>query len=219
MATNELAGFVLPGAVHRYLATAEDVCGSEAHTPFIPTGYPIPFASWVVFALVGNGDELGCYWPEGSSKESPIILSSSHDVYGVIPEAGSFEGLLRRRWLTLYWEQGGNNRAEMDAIEAVTEPPQPMVRPTDPLGTLQTLYELDRDSPYLATALADRWVGQGNLTAAETLYRHTLQIFPSYTAARYGLALLLRRTRCVDQAIIELVRVLVSPSQLDGRSL
>lgn len=180
-------------------------------------------------AAVGNGDDVGLYWPEGCAHGSPTIMSSSHDVYGFIPEANSFEALLHKRSAELQWERAEVGSNEDDADDSASERQaiasivdvsglEELSRPSSREDSFRTRHRIDPYSAFLCTAVADLQVAAGELADAEARYRRALERFPTYTAARYGLGLLLRRERRAAEALHEFARVLVSPVQLDGRS-
>jgi len=45
-----------------------------------------PVGFWPLVQL-GNGDELGFYWPLGCENVEPIIVETAHDVWGLVPVA------------------------------------------------------------------------------------------------------------------------------------
>jgi hypothetical protein len=89
-----VGGFDVPDAIVQHLRGRDKVHVWDLYgRPAVPGAHPVPLPSWLVVGTLGNGDDIGLYWPEEGAS-GPIVLSSSHDVYGFVPEASSFE-----RWL------------------------------------------------------------------------------------------------------------------------
>jgi hypothetical protein len=175
------------------------------------------------FEAVGNGDDIGLYWPLGA--ENPIILTSSHDAWAFIPEASSVEAFLRQRFAE-YWdtqEQEADDfdvqamNADRDRLSALVGQSECEAHPEegDRKTAVERLLVLDPASPLLNTILGDMAVDDGCDADAERFYQKALMTIPEYTAARYELAMLLRR-RSDPDTVRELALAVSSPMCLDG---
>lgn len=110
MCAAHVAGFDIPAAVLHALAARDHVDVWDLSTPPAAPGlfHPIALPSWLVFGALGNGDEIGLFWPEEGAA-GPIVLSSSHDVYGFVPEASSVD-----RWLLFDTAEAPEERLAVD---------------------------------------------------------------------------------------------------------
>jgi tetratricopeptide (TPR) repeat protein len=208
-----VCGFEIPKLAEKYLEENFQVAGADATALHIPQFQPLPLVGMVAFAEEGNGDQRTLYWPEESDSEQPIALSTSHDVYGFIPEASSFEAMLRLRWATLDPE----DEEEAEEMESIAE----LVGELKPFAggqNFRSALKIDPDSPFLLTAVADLEQQADNLEAALLDYGKALQHFPAYTAARSGLVKVLNKMSRIDEAVGHSLEVIISPLQLDGRT-
>src|SRR5262245_33624700 len=55
---------------------------------------PLGYLPWDVFE-VGNGDTYGYYWPVGHEDREPLVCTTEHDVFRVVPIASDLAGCLR----------------------------------------------------------------------------------------------------------------------------
>jgi hypothetical protein len=220
-------GFHIPKDVDDYIQNnpCGMMCGLDPYEPHIGWALPIPLASWISFAGIGNGDEVGLYWPEGSDLGEPIILSSSHDVGGFIPEASNFQLYLKLFCVTRNWDLNDGKDTDIDNSEEIEYianhfglkdiPPSPG---NDTKRRFESILSIDPNSPFHLTGLGDLKLEKGDIVEAEALYQNALQHFPAYTAARYGLAVLYRRQRRDQEAFHEFLHTLCSPISLEGGS-
>lgn len=158
----------------------------------------------------GQGDYDGFYWPIGQEDQEPLVARTAHYNFGMIPIASSWE-----KYRELYPWMKIRDDEETDEDEEEEEPDEE-ARPPYSEEALTERLAKDPGSPYLRTAVADLASAAGDVDRAEALYRQALDRIPEYTAARIGLALLLRRNRRGVEALGSMLKALRSPIPLWG---
>ena len=154
----------------------------------------------------GQGDYDGFYWPIGREDQEPLVARTAHYQFGMIPIASSWEKYQElRAWGEARYEE------EKEREEFGEE-----ARSINTEEALAERLAVDPGSPYLLTAMADVASAAGDVDRAEALYRQALDRIPEYTAARIGLALLLRRNRRGVEALGQMLKALRSPIPLWG---
>lgn len=169
-----------------------------------------PPVGFFPFAGTGNGDYHGFYWPIGREDTAPMVAYSSHDAYALIPEHGDMTAAGRCQ---LARDKERELSYEFASAFAAAGVPIPSVDVSDVVAVddHQQLLSLDPDSPFRNCAVADQYIGQDKLPAAEEHYRRAVDLLPEYGAAHFGLGYLLRRTRRQTDASIHLRKSLICP--------
>ncbi len=186
-------------------------------TPVKTVVYSIvyPPVGFFPFAGTGNGDYHGFYWPIGREEMPPIVAYSSHDAYALIPEHGDLTAAGRCQ---LARDEERKLTYEFESAFAAASIPVPTVDVPDVVAVddHQQLLSLDPNSAFRNCAVADQYIVQDELLAAEKHYRRAIELLPEYGAAHFGLGYLLRRTRRQSDASIHLRRSLICPLAFGG---
>jgi hypothetical protein len=181
-------------------------------TPVKTSIYSIvyPPVGFFPFAGTGNGDYHGFYWPIGREEAEPLVAYSSHDAYALIPEHGDLVAAGRCQ---LALDPGHELTYEFKSAFAAANFIVPSVEFSDTLAIddHKQLLGLDPCSPFRNCAVADQYIGENELEAAEGHYRRSIDLLPEYGAAHFGLGYLLRRTRRQSEASIYFRKALICP--------
>lgn len=147
---------------------------------------------------IGNGDSYGYYWPIGREDRNPLVARKSHYTSTIIPIASSIESAFRLGFPV------GTGMDELPRSD----------RDRPPVGDEGDLAErltIDPDSPLLLVANADVHLSSGEYDRAASLYERAVELFPEYTAAHIGLAVLCRRWRKKRESYRWMIAALSSP--------
>lgn len=179
------------------------------HGLFPPPGY----LQWDVLQ-VGNGDTYGYYWPVGKEDDDPIVCTTEHDVFRVVPLASSLEGCLRI--LHVREPEIADEVKEIATDFGLNLSGLRARQESDPQHDLA---ELDPHSPYLLLEAARDALRTGELTTCERHVKHALRLLPEYAEASFTLAQLFRREHQLEYSAAALLNAITSPLCFGGSAL
>jgi hypothetical protein len=163
---------------------------------------PVGYLRWRVLE-VGNGDSYGYYWPVGREDHNPIVCTTEHDRFHVVPLASDLAGCLRLLRAT--------RRAVVDEIKEVAqdfEVTLTAIRPSDAASPKRALVSLDAHSPHLLFEQARAAMRTADLVSCERSLLEALHLLPEYGEAAVALGQLYRRLqRSTDAAQALLVAI------------
>jgi hypothetical protein len=170
----------------------------SSHGVYPPVGY----LRWRVLE-VGNGDSYGYYWPVGREDHDPIVCTTEHDRFRLVPFASDLAGCLRLLRAT--------RTAVFDEIKEVAQDfavPLTAMQPSDAASPERALATLDPHSPQLLLEQARAAMRIADLTLCERSLLEALDLCPEYGEAAAALGQLYRRQqRSADAAQALLVAI------------
>jgi hypothetical protein len=148
---------------------------------------PVGYLRWRVLE-VGNGDSYGYYWPVGRGDRNPIVCTTEHDRFRVVPLASDLAGCLRLLRAT--------RSAVADEIKEVAqdfEVTLTAIGPSDAASPERALVSLDTHSPHLLLEQARAAIRTADLVLCECSLLEALHLLPEYGEAAAALGQLYRR--------------------------
>jgi hypothetical protein len=178
----------------------------STHSVYPPVGY----LRWNVLE-VGNGDTYGYYWPVGKEEQEPIVCTTEHDAFRVVPFASTLAGCLRLvRATEPEIADEIKEVAQAFDISLAGALPRNATTPTRALATL------DPRSPQLLLAVAREALRVGDLPQGEHSVALALDLLPEYGEAAFVLSQFYRRQQRFTQAAEALLVAISSPLCFGG---
>jgi hypothetical protein len=171
---------------------------------------PVGYLRWTVLA-VGNGDTYGYYWPVGHEDRDPIVCTTEHDVFHVVPLASDLTGCLRLLRATHPEIADEVNEVARDFGITLAG-----ARPSSAAPPARALAMLDSRSPQLLLAVAREAMRTGDLALCERSVVEALDLLPEYGEAAFVLSQLYRRQQRFAQAAQALLVAISSPICFGG---
>jgi hypothetical protein len=163
---------------------------------------PVGYLRWGVLA-VGNGDTYGYYWPVGHEDREPIVCTTEHDSFHVVPLASDLASCLRL--LRATQPEIADEIKEVARDFGVT---LAGIRPSNAAPPARALSSLDPHSPQLLLEQARRAMRTADLALCERSLQAALDLLPEYGEAAVALGQLYRRQqRSADAARALLVAI------------
>jgi hypothetical protein len=166
---------------------------------------PVGYLRWSVLE-VGNGDTYGYYWPVGKEQAEPIVCTTEHDAFRLVPLASTLAGCLRLLHAT-----------QLEIDDEVTEVARAFgirladARPYNAATPGQALTDFDPQSPHLLLAVAREALRTGDLARGEHRATQALDLLPEYGEAAFVVSQFHRRKQRFAQAAQALLVVISSP--------
>jgi hypothetical protein len=183
----------------------------EGWTPSTNGIYPpVGYLRWSVLE-VGNGDTYGYYWPVGKEHQGPIVCTTEHDAFRVVPLAATLAGCLRLLRAT-----------QPEIADEVQEVARAFgislagARPRSAATPAQALATLDPWSPQLLLSAARECLRTGDLAQGEHSVVQALELLPEYGEAAFVLSQFHRRQQRFAQAAQALLVVIGTPLCFGG---
>lgn len=171
---------------------------------------PVGYLRWRVLE-VGNGDTYGYYWPVGKENQDPIVCTTEHDAFRVVPFASTLAGCLRLLHAT-----------QPEIADEITEVARAFgisltgARPRTAATPAKALAILDPRSPQLLLAVAREAMRTGDLMQGERSATQALDLLPEYGEAAFVLSQFHRRQQRFMQAAQALLVSISSPLCFSG---
>lgn len=171
---------------------------------------PVGYLCWSALE-VGNGDTYGYYWPVGKEDQEPIVCTTEHDVFRVVPLASTLAGCLRLVRAT-----------QPEIADEITEVARTFgislagAQPRSAATPAQALASLDPRSPQLLLAAAREALRTGDLAQGELSATQALELLPEYGEAAFVLSQFHRRQQRFVQAAQALLGVISTPLCFGG---
>jgi hypothetical protein len=170
---------------------------------------PLGYLRWTVLE-VGNGDTYGYYWPVGHEERVPLVCTTEHDVFRVVPIASDLAGCLR-----LLMETRPKIANEVKEVAQGCDVPLAIERP-GAATTDRALSTLDPHSPELLLVQAREAMRTGDLTLCERSLLDALDVLPEYGLAIFVLSQLYRRQQRFADAAQALLDMICAPLCFGG---
>lgn len=171
---------------------------------------PVGYLRWRALE-VGNGDTYGYYWPVGREDREPIVCTTEHDLFRVVPLASDLAGCLRFLRAT---------QPEIaDEIKEVARDcgiPLAGARPSNAAPPARALSTLDPHSPYLLLEQAREAMRTADLALCESSLLEALDLVPEYGEAAVALGQLYRRQQRFAEAAQALLVAISTPLCFGG---
>ena len=180
--------------------------GTVRDWPLLNVSYPpLGYLPWRVLE-VGNGDTYGYYWPVGYEDRDPLVCTTEHDVFRVVPIASDLGGCLR-----LLKATRSAIASEVREVAREFEVSLSQVRSSATISPDPSLATLDPHSPELLLAQGREAMRVGDLTLCEHCAREALAMLPEYGSALELLSQLYRRQRRLDDTAQALLDMICAP--------
>jgi hypothetical protein len=166
---------------------------------------PLGYLPWRVLE-VGNGDTYGYYWPVGYEEHDPLVCTTEHDVFRVVPLASDLGGCLRLLAATRSAIAG-----EVREVARQFEVSLSQVRSSASSSPELSLATLDPHSPELLLAQGREALRVGDLALCEQCAREALALLPEYGSALELLSQLYRRQGRLAESAQALLDVICAP--------
>ena len=193
------------------LGFACDSAGNVREWPSSHGAYPpVGYLRWRVLE-VGNGDSYGYYWPVGREDHNPIVCTTEHDRFRVIPFASDLAGCLRLLRAT--------RTAVVDEIKEVAQDfavTLTAIRSKDAASPDRALATLDSHSPHLLLEQARAAMRTADLPLCERSLLEALDLLPEYGEAAAALGQLYRRQQRSPDAAQALLVAISTPLCFGG---
>lgn len=195
----------------RSLGVDCDIGGNVRIWPATNGTYPpVGYLRWAGLE-VGNGDTYGFYWPIGHEERDPIICTTEHDVWRLVPLASDLAASLR-----LLRATQPEIAAEVKQVASACGVSLSGRRSCGRALSTEALWGLDPRSPQLLVALGREALRTGDLTLCEQSILTALDLLPEYGEAAYVLSQVYRRQRRLAQAAQAMLVVIGSPLCFGG---
>jgi hypothetical protein len=173
--------------------------------------YPlVGYLRWRVLE-VGNGDSYGYYWPVGREDHDPIVCTTEHDRFRVVPFASDLAGCLRLLRAT--------RTAVVDELKEVAqnfEVTLTALRTSDAASPDSVLATLDSHSPLLLLEQARAAMRTADLPLCERSLIDALDLLSAYGEAAAALGQLYRRQQRTPDAAQALLVAISTPLCFGG---
>jgi hypothetical protein len=166
---------------------------------------PLGYLPWNALQ-VGNGDTYGYYWPVGQESRDPIVCTTEHDNFRVVPFASTLAGCLRLVRAT-----------QPEIVDEVKEVARAFsislagVRASDAATAARALATLDSQSPHVLLMSARDALRSGDLAQCERTAAQALDLLPEYGEAAWVLSQAYRRQQRFEEAARVLLIAIGSP--------
>jgi hypothetical protein len=180
-------------------------------TPSTNGNYPpVGYLRWSVLE-VGNGDTYGYYWPVGKEGQDPIVCTTEHDAFRLVPLASTLAECLR-----LVRATQPEITDEIKEVARAFGISLTGARSRTAAAPTQALATLDPRSPQLLLATARESLRTGDLSQGERSAVQALDLLPEYGEAAFVLSQLCRRQQRFSQAAQALLASISSPLCFSG---
>jgi hypothetical protein len=208
----------LPATIARSIRSGRSLgfdCDGEGIVQVWPAAHgvypPIGYLPWRVLD-VGNGDTYGYYWPVELEEREPIVCTTEHDLFRVVPFASDLASCLRLLRAT---ELGIADEIQEVArdFDISLANAQPRKNASPPASELRPL---DPHSPHLLLEQAREAMRTADLALCERSLLEARRLLPEYGEAAVALSQLYRRQHRFAESAQALLVAISTPLCFGG---